>query len=140
AGPIARRAGTPRAGPPHVAASALAVAGFLAPDLRPVRFAPHLPWEDVDVVARLENRIKSPIVVEHDANAAAIGEHHRGAAQGVGTWALFAIGTGVGGALMHNGELYRGSFGTAPEFGHITVVPGGRACPCGKREIGRAHV
>lgn len=130
---IVRVVDTLRARHPKVGAVGLAIAGFLAPDLRTVRFAPHLPWEDVDVVARLENRIKLPIVVEHDANAAAIGEHHRGAAQGVGTWALFAIGTGVGGALMHNGELYRGSFGTAPEFGHITVVPGGRACPCGKR-------
>src|SRR5699024_7310387 len=111
----------------------LAIAGFLAPDLRTVRFAPHLPWEDVDVVARLENRIKLPIVVEHDANAAAIGEQHRGAARGAGAWARRASGPAVGGALMHKRARYRGPCGTAPGFGHITVGPGGRACPCGKR-------
>ena len=53
---IARVVDTLRARHPKVGAVGLAIAGFLAPDLRTVRFAPHLPWEDVDVVARLEDR------------------------------------------------------------------------------------
>lgn len=118
---------------PRVAAVGMAIAGFLTPDVRTVRFAPHLPWRNANVAARLERQVGLPVVLEHDANAAAWGEYRRGAAQGVGTWSLFAVGTGIGGALMIDGKLYRGAYGTAPEFGHLTVVPDGRSCPCGKR-------
>ena len=111
----------------------LAVAAFVTEDQMKVRFAPHLPWRNSAVASRLEARLGLPVLLEHDANAAAWGEYFQGAARGAGTWALFAIGTGIGGALMMNGEMYRGAFGTAPEFGHLTVMPGGRACPCGKR-------
>lgn len=117
----------------YVAAVGLAVAGFVTADQRSVRFAPHLPWRDTDVVARLSARIGLPVILEHDANAAAWGERYLGVAQDAGTWVLFALGTGIGGALMIDGEMYRGAYGTAPEFGHLTVVPGGRACPCGRR-------
>lgn len=118
---------------PEVGAVGLAIAGFIAEDRRTVRFAPHLPWRGADVPARLTRALGLPVIIEHDANAAAWGEYQLGAARGVHTWVLFAIGTGIGGALMTGGELYRGSFGTAPEFGHLTVMPGGRSCPCGKR-------
>lgn len=111
----------------------LAVAGFLDAGCRTVRFAPHLPWRDAAVADRLEARLGRPVTLEHDANSAAWGEYRFGAARGAGTWALFALGTGIGGALMHGGRLFRGAFGTAPEFGHLTVVDGGRRCPCGKR-------
>jgi glucokinase len=46
---------------------------------------------------------------------------------------LVAIGTGIGGALLLGGELFRGAYGVAPELGHLRLVPGGRACPCGKQ-------
>ncbi|WP_151529252.1 MULTISPECIES: ROK family glucokinase [Corynebacterium] len=116
-----------------VGAVGLAVAGFIDPDCERVRFAPHLPWRDKNVRADIERLIDLPVVLEHDANAAAWGEYRFGAARDAQTWVLFAIGTGIGATLMHNGEIYRGAFGTAPEFGHITVVPDGRRCPCGKR-------
>lgn len=118
---------------PRVTGVGLAVAGFLDPERRRVRFAPHLPWRDADVARRLGERLPIPVTLEHDANSAAWGEYRYGAAQGVGTWVLFALGTGIGGALMHGGEIYRGAFGTAPEFGHLTMVRGGRPCSCGKR-------
>lgn len=118
---------------PRVTGVGLAVAGFLDPERRRVRFAPHLPWRDADVARRLGERLPIPVTLEHDANSAAWGEYRYGAAQGAGTWVLFALGTGIGGALMHGGEIYRGAFGTAPEFGHLTMVRGGRPCSCGKR-------
>ncbi len=118
---------------PEAASVGLAIAGFLDPGCRIVRFAPHLPWRDADVATRLEDRLGLPVVLEHDANSAAWGEYRHGAARDAGTWVLFAIGTGIGGAMMHGGRLFRGAHGTAPEFGHLTVVPGGRPCPCGKR-------
>ncbi|MFD2455748.1 ROK family protein [Corynebacterium mendelii] len=117
----------------NIGAVGLAVAGFLDPSCNRVRFAPHLPWRNVEVKTRLEDLLGLPVRLEHDANAAAWGEYRFGAAQGAKIWTLFAIGTGIGGALMINGTIYRGSFGTAPEFGHVTVVPEGRPCPCGKR-------
>ncbi|MDN6386868.1 MAG: ROK family protein [Corynebacterium sp.] len=116
-----------------VGAVGLAVAGFITADQERVRFAPHLPWRDRDVRDRLTRRLGLPVVLEHDANAAAWGEQILGPGRDAATWVLFAVGTGIGGALVTEGQLYRGSYGAAPEFGHLTVVPGGRACPCGKR-------
>lgn len=117
-----------------IAAVGLAIAGFLDPDCEIVRFAPHLPWRDDQPVRRdLEAALGLPVRLEHDANSAAWGEYRYGAARDMETWVFFAVGTGIGATLMHRGEIYRGAFGTAPEFGHITVVPGGRVCSCGKQ-------
>ncbi|BAU96519.1 glucose kinase [Corynebacterium suranareeae] len=115
-----------------VDAVGLAVAGFLDPDCEVIRFAPHLPWRDEPVRSQLEELLGLPVRLEHDANSAAWGEHRFGAAQGADNWVLLALGTGIGAALIEKGEIYRGAFGTAPEFGHLRVVRGGRACSCGK--------
>lgn len=116
-----------------VTAVGLAVAGFVSEDRRVVRFAPHLAWRHVAVADRLAERLGLPVVLEHDANAAAIAEQRFGAATGAGVAALVALGTGIGGALVVNGEVYRGAYGVAPELGHLRLVPEGRDCPCGKR-------
>ncbi|MEX3504459.1 ROK family protein [Corynebacterium sp. LK2510] len=112
----------------------VALAGFLDPECEVVRFAPHLPWRnDAPVKATLEAALELPVRLEHDANSAAWGEYTYGAARNAQTWVFFAVGTGIGATLMHRGEIYRGAFGTAPEFGHLTVVPDGRVCSCGKQ-------
>jgi glucokinase len=116
----------------RIAAVGLALAGFITPDLRVVRFAPHLSWRDAPVADRIADRIGLPVVVEHDANAAALAERHFGAAAGAATVVFVALGTGIGSALLLDGVLYRGAFGVAPELGHLQVVPDGRPCPCGK--------
>lgn len=116
-----------------VTAVGLAVAGFITADQSTVRFAPHLPWRGIEVRDRLTRALGLPVLLEHDANAAAWGEQILGPGRDAGTWAYFAVGTGIGGALVTGGSIYRGAFGTAPEFGHLTVVRGGRSCPCGKR-------
>ncbi|HVW39735.1 MAG TPA: ROK family protein [Amycolatopsis sp.] len=110
----------------------LAVAGFVADDRRTVMFAPHLAWRAAPVADRIAKRTGLPVTLEHDANAAALAEHRFGAARGAQVAALVAIGTGIGAGLLLGGEIYRGAHGVAPELGHLTVVPGGRACPCGK--------
>lgn len=115
-----------------VGAVGLAVAGFVSEDRRVVRFAPHLAWRQVAVADELAARLGLPVVLEHDANAAAVAEHRFGAARGQQVAALLAIGTGIGGALVLNGEVFRGAHGVAPELGHLRLVPGGRTCPCGK--------
>lgn len=124
-----------------VRAVGLALAGFITPDRRVVRFAPHLPWRGAPVADRLAERLADhgtlPVVIEHDANAAALAERRFGAASGSGARArsivFIALGTGIGAALLIDGRLYRGAHGVAPELGHLRVVPDGRACPCGKR-------
>lgn len=115
-----------------IGAVGLALAGFVTPDRRTVRFAPHLSWRDAPVADRITERVGLPVVVEHDANAAALAERRFGAASGAGTVVFVAIGTGIGAALLVEGVLYRGAFGVAPELGHLRVVPGGRPCPCGR--------
>lgn len=117
----------------EITAVGLSVAGFLDSTAEYVRFAPHLPWRDAPVRRIISGLLDLPVRLEHDANSAAWGEYRFGAARNADNWVLLAIGTGIGAALMHQGEIYRGAFGTAPEFGHLPVVPGGRACPCGKR-------
>ncbi|MGV9479425.1 ROK family protein [Gordonia aichiensis] len=111
----------------------LAVAGFLTPDRQVVRFAPHLPWREARVAQEMSARIGLPVVTEHDANAAAVAEFRFGAAARGHNSLVLAIGTGIGAGLLIEGEIYRGSFGVAPELGHLTVVPDGRPCSCGKR-------
>ena len=116
-----------------VAAVGVAIAGFLTPDRRVVRFAPHLAWREAAVPERLTERLGLPVFAEHDANAAAIAELHFGAAAGGRNSLVLSIGTGIGAGMIMDGRIYRGSFGVAPEFGHLTVVPDGRPCSCGKR-------
>ncbi|GLZ39203.1 ROK family protein [Actinokineospora sp. NBRC 105648] len=115
-----------------VGAIGLAVAGFVAADRRTVLFAPHLPWRAAPVADRIAERLGLPVVLEHDANAAGIAEHRFGALRGARVGLLVALGTGIGAALLVDGEVYRGAFGVAPELGHLRLVPGGRPCPCGK--------
>lgn len=111
----------------------LAVAGFVSEDRRLVRFAPHLAWRRAAVAEELAERIGLPVVLEHDANAAAVAEHRHGEMAGAEAGVLVAVGTGIGGALVTGGRVYRGAHGVAPELGHLRLVPDGRPCPCGKR-------
>ncbi|HMS75673.1 ROK family protein [Gordonia sp. (in: high G+C Gram-positive bacteria)] len=115
-----------------VKAVGLAIAGFLTRDRQIVRFAPHLPWREASVAAEMSARIGLPVFAEHDANAAAVAEYRYGAAARGHNSLVLAIGTGIGSGLILDGEIYRGSFGVAPELGHLTIVPGGRRCSCGK--------
>ncbi|GAA5114237.1 ROK family protein [Haloechinothrix salitolerans] len=115
-----------------VTAVGLAVAGFVAVDRNTVRYAPHLPWRDAAVADRVAARIGLPVTLEHDANAAAVAEYTYGAARGAGVVVLVAIGTGIGGALLQDGTVFHGAHGVGPELGHLRLVPGGRACSCGK--------
>ena len=116
-----------------VDAVGLAVAGFIDSDRTSVRFAPHLPWVDTPVARQMSERIGLPVLLEHDANSAAWAEYRFGAASDGRNVVMVAIGTGIGAALLIDGRIYRGSYGVAPELGHIQVVQDGRSCPCGKR-------
>jgi glucokinase len=97
--------------------------------------APNVPCLDgFRLAAALESELDEPVILENDANAAAIGEMWCGAAQGYRTIICVTLGTGVGGGIILDGKLWRGADGSAGEIGHIGVDPfGGVPCTCGSR-------
>lgn len=81
----------------------------------------------------LEEKLGCPVVVENDAAAAAWAEAKAGAGKGISNMAFVGFGTGIGGALVIDGKLVRGVHGFGSEPGHLTVMPDGLKCPCGRR-------
>jgi glucokinase len=120
-------------GPEAVAAVGIGAAGFVAADRATVVFAPHLSWRHEPLQATLQKRVSVPIFVDNDANAAVWAEWRFGAAQGESHVMMITLGTGIGGGILINGQVERGRFGIAGEFGHMQVVPGGHRCECGNR-------
>ncbi|WP_372495663.1 ROK family glucokinase [Kitasatospora humi] len=116
-----------------VHAVGIGAAGWVDADRSRVLFAPHLNWRDEPLREALSNRLKFPVVVENDANAAAWAEWRFGAGRDEDLLVMITLGTGIGGALVRQGRVDRGRFGLAGEFGHMQVVPGGHRCPCGNR-------
>ena len=99
-----------------------------------LRFAPNLPGVvDLDLVGALAPRLARPVVVDNDANCAALAEHALGAAAGSSSSVLVTLGTGIGGGVVVDGVVQRGAFGFAGEPGHMLVDPHGPPCPCGRR-------
>jgi glucokinase len=108
-------------------------AGFVDAGRSRVFFAPNLAWRDLELRDQVAAATGLPVVVENDANAAAWAEFRFGAAADVNDMVLLTIGTGVGGALVLGGQLYRGSHGFSGELGHVRLVPDGQLCGCGLR-------
>ena len=98
-----------------------------------LRIAPNLHWQDVPIQDILHRRFRIPIYVENEANAAALGEYYFGAARGVDNFIYLSAGVGLGGGIVLDGKLFRGSYGYASEVGHMTFDAGGELCGCGKR-------
>ncbi|MXZ00708.1 ROK family glucokinase [Candidatus Poribacteria bacterium] len=107
--------------------------GPLDPATGVVIFAPNLGWRDVPLKAELEGRTGIPTFVDNDVNVGTLGEHAFGAAQGVQNVVGIFVGTGIGGGIILNGELFHGASKTAGEIGHIIVKAGGPRCGCGTR-------
>ena len=99
-----------------------------------LRESPNLPgWANYPVRAEIERRLKTIVILENDANVAALGEKWLGAARDFTDMAMLTLGTGVGGGLVLGGAIWRGANGMAGEFGHSTVEPEGHPCGCGNR-------
>lgn len=92
-----------------------------------------LGWKNAEISQPLEDRLDIPIFVDNDVNCLAVYEHLFGQGQGHAHFLVVAIGRGVGLGIVVNGDLYRGAFGGAGEFGHTAAVPEGRFCDCGNR-------
>jgi glucokinase len=93
--------------------------------------APNLGWKDFPLRERVMTRIGLPSTLDNDANCATVGEWWLGAARGGRNVVGITIGTGIGGGLILNGELYHGASDVAGEIGHTTIDVNGRHCKCG---------
>jgi len=112
----------------------VSAAGFVSSDRKTMLATPNIAgWNGVDLDSDLTQLIGLPVVIENDANAAAWGEARFGAGRGIDHLLMLTVGTGIGGGIVVNGDLYRGAFGVAAEIGHMRVVPDGHLCGCGAR-------
>jgi glucokinase len=117
-----------------ISAVGVSAAGFVSSDRKTMLATPNIAdWNGVQLDLELTKLIGLPVIIENDANAAAWGEAKFGAGRNQAHMMMLTIGTGVGGGIVVNNELYRGAFGIAAEFGHLRVVPEGQLCGCGAR-------
>jgi glucokinase len=97
-------------------------------------------WAGIALQERVEQHYNCTVRVVNDVQAMALGEMYFGEGKGVQDFLCLAIGTGVGGAIVSQGKLIRGSNGSAGEIGHMVIQTGGRKCPCGKQGCLEAYV
>jgi glucokinase len=110
----------------------IGVPGFIDIDAGIVLGSANLPgFEKLPIRDEIQQRLGKPIVLENDANAAAVGEMWIGAGKDVKDLILLTLGTGIGGGIIVNGRVLHGFLGMAGEFGHMTVYPDGNPCGCG---------
>lgn len=99
-----------------------------------VRNSPNFAhWKNVPLRDWIQEDYEVPAIVENDANCAIFSEFKLGAGEGYDNLVLLTLGTGIGGGLILNGQLFRGATGTAGELGHLTIHSQGLDCPCGNR-------
>ena len=95
--------------------------------------------ENFPIREEIERHLDAPVILENDANAAALGEKWIGAGREVDDLVLLTLGTGIGGGIISDGKILHGYLGMAGELGHLTVVPNGNPCGCGNRGCVEKH-
>ncbi|MFC2041391.1 ROK family protein [Chloroflexota bacterium] len=116
----------------QLGAISVAAAGVIDMGKGIITKSPNLPgWIDVPLRDRIEGKYKTNTFLINDANAAALGEHRFGTGKGTSNLVLLTLGTGIGGGIIINGDLYFGSSGGAGEVGHMTIDVNGPRCNCG---------
>lgn len=126
-----------------IEAIGISAAGNVAADRRTMTFSANIPaWINYPLADHIEELIdhEVPVIVENDANSAGWGEYIVGAGKGTKNMVMLTVGTGLGGAIIINGQLYRGSFGMAAEVGHLPMVPDGETCGCGLRGCAEKYI
>jgi len=117
---------------PSVTSIGIGAAGLIDGEKGVVLSAPNIAWENVPLRSMVSDRLKLPVVIDNDANVAALGESEYGAGREYGDQIMLTIGTGVGGGIVIGGEIYRGAHGLGAELGHMIVDGSGSAvCACG---------
>ena len=116
---------------PGVAAIGVGAAGFINAATGSVTFSPNLQYDDPQIAEAVRNRTGIPVIVDNDANVAALGEAKFGSAQGSDFVAFLTLGTGIGSGFIDRGRLVRGFTGAGAEIGHMVIDVNGPPCPCG---------
>ncbi len=117
----------------HILGSGLAISGVVNAETGNLVRSVNLGWRDVQISEALEATLGFPMVVENDANAAALAELWFGCAKDVSSFMYLKTDTGVGAGIVCGGGLMAGPRGMAGEIGHIPVIDDGRECVCGQR-------
>ena len=97
-------------------------------------------WEKVPLGSLIKKAFGYDVFLDNDANAAAIGEMHFGAGKGLNSFIMVTLGTGVGGGIIINRQIYHGDFGAAGEIGHTVIDYNGPKCNCGSFGCIEAYV
>jgi glucokinase len=123
-----------RFGTEGLAGIGVGVPGFIRMKEGVLAYSPNLPYlENFPIRDEIRRRLGAPMILENDANAAALGEKWMGAGRDVDDLVLLTLGTGIGGGIISGGRVLRGFVGMAGELGHITVIPNGNPCGCGNQ-------
>lgn len=117
----------------EVRAAGVAAPGFIDADQSTVYYTPNISWRHEPLRQRLTDRLDLDITIDNDANAAGWAEFRFGSGRKYSDMTMLTIGTGVGGAIVTQGRLFRGGFGVGAELGHVRIVPDGLLCGCGAR-------
>ena len=118
--------------PSQLDSISIAAAGAIDFEKGLVTSSPNLPgWYDIPLRDIVKEKYGVNTFLINDATAAALGEHHFGAGRGVNNLILLTVGTGIGGGIIINNELYSGPCGSAGEIGHMTIDVNGPRCNCG---------
>lgn len=114
---------------PKAAAVGLGVPATIDHERGVALFATNLPIADLPLRDLIAERVGLPVFLDNDANVAALAEHQFGAARGKSTTVMLTIGTGIGGGVIIDGEIFRGSSGAGVELGHVVIQADGPPCP-----------
>ncbi|KHK96937.1 glucokinase [Microbacterium mangrovi] len=117
----------------EIGAIGVAAAGFISKDRSTIIHAPNIAWRNEPLRDELESQLKMPVTIENDANAAGWAEFRFGAGEAYDDMVMLTLGTGVGGAVVLGGEMFRGGHGIGGELGHVRFERNGRLCGCGQR-------
>ena len=98
-----------------------------------VRQSPFFGWTDVPLRELIQDRLKVPVYLDNDVNTLAFAEKWFGAGRGIDNFLVVTFGRGIGLGIVVNGQFLHGARGSAGEFGHTVIQPGGELCACGKR-------
>src|SRR5436309_3643462 len=114
--------------------------GFIIMEKGVITGSPNMPgFDNFPIRDEIERQLGAPVVLENDANAAALGEKWMGAGRDYNDLVLLTLGTGIGGGIISGGKVLHGFVGMAGELGHTTVSPTGNPCGCGNQGCLEKH-
>ena len=117
----------------------IGVPGAVNPKTGVIEYSANLFFHNWEVVKMMKERLGKKVLIENDANAAALGEFLAGSAKGSKNAVAITLGTGVGGGIIINGKIYSGSNYAGAELGHMVIVKDGKECGCGRKGCWEAY-